>query len=71
MTHTINEEELSEWLLRPQWQIYASSGSRDGAKRLEIDSANNTHVFRVVVHGDVVFLGADKGAAVAAYNNAR
>jgi hypothetical protein len=70
MTHQISERELDEWLCQPQWKIFASSAGRDGSKRLEVDGAANTRVFRVTVCGEVAFLGADKTAAVAAYNAA-
>jgi hypothetical protein len=71
MTHMITENELNEWLRRPQWQVYASSASQGGYKRLEVDSADGTHVFRVTANREVIFLGADKSAAVAAFNEAR
>lgn len=71
MTHTITEKELNEWLCRPQWQVFASSAGRGSAKRLEVDGAADNHVFRVMVRGHAVFLGADKTAAVAAYNDAQ
>lgn len=72
MNHTITESELDEWLRKPQWHIYASSGVRaGGAKRLEIDIGANGRAFRVTCRGDTIFLGADQAAAVAAYNTAR
>lgn len=70
MTHAISEKELNEWLCRPQWQVFASSGHPGFAKRLEIDSSETGHVFRVISQGETIFLGADKAAAVAAYNGA-
>jgi len=69
--HTITEHELNEWLSRPQWQVFASSGGSDSNKCLEIDAAEGGRVFRVTDHGETVFLGADKVAAIAAYNEAR
>ena len=71
MRHTITEKELNEWLCRPQWQIFASSADQGGVKRLEVDCGGDTNVFRVTVRGEVVFLGADKTAAVSAYNEPR
>ncbi len=67
MRHTINEADLDEWLHRPQWQNYASSGAIKSHKRLEVDRGE---MFRVTVSGEVVFLGTDRAAAVAAYNDA-
>lgn len=71
MTHTISEKDLNEWLCRPQWQTYASSGEQGFHKRLEIDSADGGHVFRTTRNGETIFLGSDKAAAIAAYNEAR
>lgn len=67
-THTITVAELDEWLRRPQWQIFASCGSVHSHKRIETDRGE---VFRVQVNGETIFLGADKAAAVAAYNEAQ
>lgn len=69
--HTITQNELDEWLRRPQWHMFASSGSSTSRKRLEIDvAASGDLVFRVVDHDEVTFIGADRAAAVAAYNAA-
>ena len=70
MSHQITELELNEWLCRPQWKIFASSGGPDRVKRLEIDSGSDCLVFRVTSNGETAFLGTDKTAAVAAYNDA-
>jgi len=69
--HTITTEELDEWLRRPQWQTFASSFSRESNKALEVDAASAGPVFRVLDHGETAFLGADKAAAIAAYNAAQ
>lgn len=68
MRHTINAVELDEWLRRPQWQMFASSAGPDTNKRFEVDTGG---VFRVTDHGETIFLGADKIAAIDAYNSAR
>lgn len=70
MAHKITERELNEWLCRPQWQVFASSGGQNSNKRLEVDSSESGHIFRVTDRGQTTFLGADKAAAVAAYNEA-
>lgn len=67
MRHTITRAALDEWLSEVNWRIFASSGGDGSAKRLDVD---NGKIFRVTDHGNVVFLGADKDAAIAAYNNA-
>lgn len=67
MNHTITESDLEEWLNRPRWEVYASSGGPNTRKTLEADR----DIFRVK-HGDeTVFLGSDRAAAVAAYNAPR
>jgi hypothetical protein len=70
--HTITHSELDEWLRRPQWQIFARSGSAVSNKALEVDGAvlNGPPVFRVTDHGETKFIGADRAAAIAAYNEA-
>jgi hypothetical protein len=68
--HTITPDELDEWLRRPQWQTFASSFSSVSNKALELDAAADNLVFRVTDHGETKFLGADRTAAVAAYNEA-
>lgn len=68
--HTVTELELTEWLHRPQWQIFAHSVSRGSNKSLEVDAGDNGRALRVTDHGNTVFLGTDKGAAIAAYNAA-
>lgn len=68
--HTITAAELDEWLHRPQWHAFARSFSNVSHKMLEIDGAASGPVFRVTDHGETRFLGADKAAAVAAYNEA-
>lgn len=69
--HTITQEELDEWLRRPQWQAFARSFSAVSHKTLEIDSTvSDGRVFRVTDHGETVFLGGDKATAIAAYNEA-
>lgn len=65
--HTIRVEELEEWLSEDAWKVYASSGGPDSNKRLE---ASTQGKFRVTDHGRVTYLGDDKVAAVAAYNDA-
>lgn len=70
MRHTITEKELNEWLCQPQWQILASSCGNDSNKQLEFDRTEYGCVFRVSNHGETIFLGANKSAAVAAYNDA-
>lgn len=67
--HTVTDQELDEWLRQPQWKMFASSGSETSNKRLLVDGGATT-VFRVIDHGETVFLGADRAAAIAAYNNA-
>lgn len=69
--HTITQAELDEWLKRPQWQAFARSFSQASHKALEVDgAATGGPVFWVVDHGETKFLGADKDAAIAAYNEA-
>lgn len=68
--HEITEHELDAWLSRSQWQLFASCGGPGSHKRLEIDAGNDGRVFRVIDRGETVFLGADKTAAIAAYNAA-
>ena len=69
--HTITEAELDEWLRRPQWKDFARSFSSVSQKALDIDAAaSNGLVFRVIDHGETKFLGTDKAAAIAAYNDA-
>lgn len=68
--HTIKQSDLDEWLRTPQWQLYASCCGRGTNKTLEVDAASGGPVFRVRDHGETKFLGADKAAAVAAYNEA-
>jgi hypothetical protein len=70
--HTITERELNEWLCRPQWQQFAASFGAEANKRFEVDTNDRGEcVYRVTDHGETVFLGADKVAAIAAYNEAR
>jgi hypothetical protein len=66
--HVITESDLDEWLRKPQWQMYASSAG----KRLWVDQGGNGGpVFRVdKLDGGTIFLGADRAAAVEAYNTA-
>lgn len=68
--HTTTVEDLDEWLRRPRWQTFASSFSSVSDKALELDAAADNLVFRVTDHGETKFLGADKAAAIAAYNEA-
>ena len=68
--HTITAEELDEWLRMPQWHTFASSGSDVSHKRLQIDAGSDGPVFRVTDHGETKFLGTDRSAAIAAYNDA-
>jgi len=68
--HIITMEELDEWMRRPQWQTFASSFSSASNKALELDAAADCLMFRVTDHGETKFLGADKAAAIAAYNEA-
>jgi hypothetical protein len=68
--HTITVEELDEWMRRPQWQAFARSFSGTSHKAFELDAAADNLVFRVTDHGETKFLGADKVAAIAAYNEA-
>lgn len=69
--HTITQSELDEWLKRPQWQAFARSFSNVSHKALEVDgAAPSGPVFRVTDHGETKFLGADKAAAIDAYNAA-
>lgn len=70
--HTITEDELDEWLRRPQWQAFAKSFSSVSQKALEFDGAiSGALVFRVTDHGETKFLGTDRAAAIAAYNEAQ
>lgn len=70
--HTITANDLDEWLRRPQWQAFARSCSNVSHKAMEIDAAaSDGPVFRVTDHGETTFLGADKAAAIAAYNAAQ
>lgn len=68
--HTITESELDEWLRTPQWRAFARSFSSVSQKALEIDAASEGPVFRVTDHGDTKFIGADRTAAIVAYNDA-
>lgn len=69
--HTITPGELDEWLHRPQWQTFARSFSNVSQKAMEIDGAASAGlVFRVTDHGETKFLGTDRAAALAAYNDA-
>lgn len=69
--HMITLDELDEWLRRPQWQAFARSFSDFSHKALELDAAvSGGPVFRVTDHGETKFLGTDKAAAIAAYNEA-
>lgn len=69
--HTITQNELDEWLRRPQWHTFARSFSDFSHKALEIDgAASEGPVFRVTDHGETRFVGADRVAAIAAYNDA-
>lgn len=68
--HTITEAELDTWLRTPQWQTFARSFSNTSLKALEIDATREGPVFRVTDHGDTKFIGADRAAAIAAYNDA-
>lgn len=68
--HKITERQLDEWLSRPQWQIFASSSGEFSHKSLEVDGTAPDIVFRVIDHGESKFLGTDKAAAIAAYNEA-
>lgn len=70
MKHTITERELNEWLSRPQWQTFARSAGSGSNKSLEVDASDIGRAFRVTDHGETIFLGADKTAAIAAYNSA-
>lgn len=70
--HTVTLDELDEWMRRPQWQTFARSFSNVSHKTMEFDGAcGGPAVFRVTDHDEIKFLGADKTAAVAAYNNAQ
>lgn len=69
--HTITEAEMDEWLRTPQWRLFAGSFTQYSNKRLEIDCSGDGRVFRVTDHGETVFIGADRAAAIAAYNNSR
>lgn len=69
--HIVTQDEFDDWLRRPQWQTFASSFSVDSNKTFEIDGAAHGWMFRVTDHGETVFLGCDKAAAIAAYNKAR
>jgi len=68
--HTITVDELDNWLRTPQWQPVACSFGKDSGKRLEIDAGSDGLVFRVTDHGETRFLGTNRSAAVAAYNEA-
>lgn len=68
--HTVTQDELDEWLRTPQWKQFAASFSNVSHKALEIDAGSGGPIFRVVDHGKTTFLGADKAAAIAAYNDA-
>jgi len=69
--HTITADDLDEWLRRPQWQTFASSFCAVSNKKIEIDAAaDGPVVFRVTDHDETKFLGTDRAAAVAAYNDA-
>ncbi len=71
MRHTITADDLDEWLRTPRWQRFASSFGNGSAKFFEVDEAGGVHAFRVVDHGETVFLGADLAKAITAYNSAR
>ena len=70
--HTVTEKDLDAWLRVPRWQEFAGSFGDYSNKSFEINATNEGGglVFRVVDHGKTVFLGDDRKAAVAAYNNA-
>jgi hypothetical protein len=68
--HEVTERELNEWLCRPQWQQFAASCGPGSNKRLEVDGSASGRTFRVTDHGNTIFLGNDKAAAIAAYNKA-
>lgn len=70
--HTITPNELDEWLRRPQWQVFARSCSSESRKSLEVDAASPSGpVFRVVDHGETLFIGMDRVAAIDTYNAAQ
>lgn len=69
--HTITQKELDEWMRRPKWIAFARSVSAVSHKALEVDGATSGDpVFRVTDHGGTTFVGTDKAAAIAAYNEA-
>lgn len=69
--HMITPDDLDEWLRRPQWHRFASSFSANSNKTMEVDSTvREGQVFRVTDHGEAKFIGADKAAAIATYNDA-
>lgn len=68
--HTITQNELDEWMRRPQWQTFARSFSNVSRKSLEIDGSTGPAVFRVTDHEEIKFIGTDMTAAIAAYNDA-
>lgn len=66
--HTVTEKELDDWLAEAAWRRFAGSFGDGSSKSLETDGRG---VYRVIVGRATVFLGADKSAAIAAYNEAR
>lgn len=65
--HCITEDDLTSWLARYSWNTFASSGGIRSNKHFDVSS---TGIFRITDHGKITYEGADKSAAVAAYNKA-
>ena len=69
--HVISNADVDEWLRQPQWITIALSSGGGSNKSLEVDAVGRPKVFRVISHGETIFLGADQEAAVRRYNEAR
>lgn len=66
--HTVTVKELDDWLRKEGWAQFAANYGDGSSKSFDVDPAAG--VYRVRDHGKTVFLGTDKMAAIAAYNDA-
>lgn len=70
MTHTITENDLTEYIegVRNGWTQYASSASGPAVKKLEFCIGHVAPLYKVSFQGQDVYIGALKKTAVREYN---
>lgn len=66
--HTITEEELDEWLQSDPWKQFAAGGGNGSHKLFHINVIDGRT--RVLDHDVAIYEGADRAAAIRAYNEA-